>query len=210
MVYVIQVCRQLVSRSIRSCSQAVSKTVWHIPDTVFHLHIAMVYVIQFCWQLVSRSICSCSQAISKPVRHISLLCVQWKTPDDGQRNCPKHVEFHSKNKFEKLVHLVGFIIRNVTKHCSTQYLANLRKDTGFCDQHRNWHFKVQRNADQQYYCLQMYMKFQYTAGEILAKLVFVSLLTEYGEKAGHACKWHYKCFDIWTPLLWKSKHFTGF
>jgi hypothetical protein len=26
-------------------------------------------------------------------------------------NCPKHVEFYSKNKFEKLVHLVGFIIR---------------------------------------------------------------------------------------------------
>ena len=34
-----------------------------------------------------------------------------KAPDDGQRNCPKHVEFYSKNKFEKLVHLVGFIIR---------------------------------------------------------------------------------------------------
>jgi len=33
-----------------------------------------------------------------------------KNSDDGQRNCPKHVEFHSKNKFEKLVHLVGFII----------------------------------------------------------------------------------------------------
>ena len=33
------------------------------------------------------------------------------TPDDGQRNCPKHVEFYSKNKVEKLVHLVGFIIR---------------------------------------------------------------------------------------------------
>jgi hypothetical protein len=39
------------------------------------------------------------------------LCVQWKTPDDGQTNCPKHAEFYSKNKFEKLVHLVGFIIR---------------------------------------------------------------------------------------------------
>jgi len=26
-------------------------------------------------------------------------------------NCPKHVEFYSKNKFEKLVHLVGFIVR---------------------------------------------------------------------------------------------------
>jgi len=37
--------------------------------------------------------------------------VQWKTPDDGQRNCPKHVEYYSKNKFEKLVHIVGFIIR---------------------------------------------------------------------------------------------------
>jgi hypothetical protein len=40
-----------------------------------------------------------------------LLRLQWKTPDDGQRNCPKHVEFYSKNKLEKLVHLVGFVIR---------------------------------------------------------------------------------------------------
>ena len=48
---------------------------------------------------------------SKLVWHIPLLCVRWKTPDDGQRNCPKHVEFYSKNKFEKLMHLVGFIIR---------------------------------------------------------------------------------------------------
>jgi len=53
---------------------------------------------------------SCSQAVSKPVRHIPLLCLRWKTPDDGQRNCPKYVEFYSKNKFEKLVHPVGFII----------------------------------------------------------------------------------------------------
>ena len=29
----------------------------------------------------------------------------------GQIICPKHVEFYSKNKFEKLVRLVGFIIR---------------------------------------------------------------------------------------------------
>ena len=51
------------------------------------------------------------QAVSKPVWHIPLLCVQWKTPDDGQRNCPQYVEFYSKNKFEKLVHVIGFIIR---------------------------------------------------------------------------------------------------
>jgi len=53
----------------------------------------------------------CSQAVSKTVWHIPLPCVQWEAPDDGQRNCPKHVEFHSKNKLEKLVHMVGFIIR---------------------------------------------------------------------------------------------------
>ena len=39
------------------------------------------------------------------------VCTVKKTTDDGQRNCPKRVEFYSKNKFEKLVHLVGFIIR---------------------------------------------------------------------------------------------------
>jgi len=54
---------------------------------------------------------SWSQAVSKPVWHIPLLCVQWKNSDDGQRNCPKHVEFYYQNKFEKVVHLVGFIIR---------------------------------------------------------------------------------------------------
>jgi hypothetical protein len=40
-----------------------------------------------------------------------LPCVQCYTPVDGQRNCPKHVEFNSKNKLEKLVHFVGFIVR---------------------------------------------------------------------------------------------------
>ena len=27
---------------------------------------------------------------------IPLLCVQWKSPDDGQRKSPKHVEFYAK------------------------------------------------------------------------------------------------------------------
>jgi len=81
----------------------------------FTVHTTMIYVIQVCGQLVSRSIYSCSQAVLKPVWHISLLCVQWKTPDDGQRNCPKHVEFNSENKFEKLANLVGFTIRKAVK-----------------------------------------------------------------------------------------------
>jgi len=69
----------------------------------------MVYELQVCWQLASR-IRTELQFRPDPVWRIPLLCVQWKTPDDGQRNCPKHVEFYSKNKFEKLVYLVGFII----------------------------------------------------------------------------------------------------
>jgi len=74
----------------------------------------MVYVIQVCWQLVSRIRTFCpdpAHKLSANLYDIYHCCVQWKTPDDGRRNCPKHVEFYSKNKCEKLVHLVGFIIR---------------------------------------------------------------------------------------------------
>ena len=70
----------------------------------------------------------CSQAVSKPVWHIPLLCVQWKNPDDGQRNCPKRVEFHSKNKFEKSVHLVGFIIRNLSG-CTVTWTSDFKNFT---------------------------------------------------------------------------------
>ena len=68
---------------------------------------------------------SCSQAVGKPVWHIPFLCVQWKTPDDRQRNCPKHVEFYSKNKFEKLVHLVGFVVRiyHDAGHLNVKYVV---------------------------------------------------------------------------------------
>jgi len=49
--------------------------------------------------------------------YTTVVCTVKKTPDDGQRNCPKNVEFYSKNKFEKLVHLFGFIIRISWKVC---------------------------------------------------------------------------------------------
>jgi hypothetical protein len=49
--------------------------------------------------------------------------VQWKTPDDGQRNCPKHVEFLDKNKFGKITASVGFI----TKKC----LFNVKADGSY-------------------------------------------------------------------------------
>jgi hypothetical protein len=42
--------------------------------------------------------------------------VQWKTPDDGQRNCPKHVEVLDKINLE-ISASVGFIKKKfVTMH----------------------------------------------------------------------------------------------
>jgi hypothetical protein len=38
-----------------------------------------------------------------------VLNVQWRTPDDGQRNCLKHIKFLDKNKFGKICASVGFI-----------------------------------------------------------------------------------------------------
>ena len=69
---------------------------------------------------------SCSKAKYKTVRHIPSLSVQWITPDDEQRNCLKHVQFHLQNKFEKLAHLVGFIIRQFIK---THRHMNVKKKT---------------------------------------------------------------------------------
>ena len=70
-----------------------------------------VYVIQVCWQLASGIRPEPARKLSANLCDIYHCCLQWRTRDGGQRNCPKHVEFYSQNKFEKLVHLVGFIIR---------------------------------------------------------------------------------------------------
>ena len=79
------------------------------------------FISTSCHQCVQQRICGIRAELQfrpNPARKLSAnlydiyhWCVQWKTADDGQRNCPKHVQFYSKNKFEKLVHLVGFIIR---------------------------------------------------------------------------------------------------
>jgi hypothetical protein len=41
--------------------------------------------------------------------------VKWRTPDDGQMNCPKHVEFLDKNKFGKISASVGFVKKEFTR-----------------------------------------------------------------------------------------------
>ena len=102
--------------------------------SLFTVHSSIVYVIQVCRQLSSRSICSCipdsqlyriTSINPGPARKLSTnLCDIYhcwvyseETPDNGQTNCPKPVEFHDKIKFVKLVHLVGFIIKKlVTIH----------------------------------------------------------------------------------------------
>jgi len=100
MVYVIPVCGQLAGRNrmeLSSIRMELSSTL-----------ILPASSVPSWWNWVPS--CSCLQAVRKPVWRIPLPCAQWNTPDDGQRNCPKHVEFHSKVKFRKLVHLVSFIV----------------------------------------------------------------------------------------------------
>jgi hypothetical protein len=47
--------------------------------------------------------------------HIPVPNVQWRTPDDGQRDCAKHVEFPDKNKFGKLVGMLVLLKRNLAR-----------------------------------------------------------------------------------------------
>jgi hypothetical protein len=44
----------------------------------------------------------CLEAVSKPAWNIPVPNVQWKTPDDGQRRCPKYVEFYNKINLDNL------------------------------------------------------------------------------------------------------------
>ena len=87
---------------------------------------------------------------------IPLLCVQWKTPDDGQRNCPKRVEFHPKNKFEKLVHLVGCTKRNHMYFTQNEAVSHIR--LGFVPQKKKP--TTIRNPATQWTKIILYIKFQ--------------------------------------------------
>jgi len=68
---------------------------------------------------------SCSQAVSKTcMTYIPLLCVQWKNSWWWTEELSETCRVLFQNKFEKLVHLVGFIIRTVTL-CLTGYLLGV-------------------------------------------------------------------------------------
>jgi len=63
--------------------------------------------------------------VVKHAGHIQVPNVQWKTPDDGQRNCPKHVDFLGKNKLGKISASVGFIKKNLLRCTVTWTLKQL-------------------------------------------------------------------------------------
>ena len=51
------------------------------------------------------------RVVSLPIiRRFPLYTLQWKTPDDGQRNCPKHVEFRARINLE-ISASFGFIVQ---------------------------------------------------------------------------------------------------
>jgi len=124
MVCVIQVCWQLASRMRMELKSFPLSEVFHCTYSNGMCHTGLLTACEQDQDETAVPFWSCSQDVSKPVWHIPLLCIQWKTPDDGQRNCPKHVEFNSKNKFEKLLQLVGFIIRNLSR-CTVTWTSNV-------------------------------------------------------------------------------------
>jgi hypothetical protein len=89
------------------------------------------------------------QSVYKPVWHKPSLSVQWITLDDGQRNCLKHVEFHFQNKFEKLMHLVGFIIRTQYIHQLQAYTDASASQSGYIKMGIRTHTQVRTANNQQ-------------------------------------------------------------
>ena len=81
--------------------------------SLFIVRSEMVYVIQVCRQLSNRPEWSCSKA----VWHTPLLIVQWINSWWWTEELSEIFRVSCQNKFVKLVHLVGFIIKKfVTMH----------------------------------------------------------------------------------------------
>ena len=86
--------------------------------SLFTVHSAMVYVIQVRRQSfeqdqdgIAVTLWSCSKAVYKPVWHIPLLSVQWINSWWWVEELAETCGVSCQNKFVKLVHLVGFIIK---------------------------------------------------------------------------------------------------
>jgi len=83
----------------------------------FTVHTAMVYVIPVCWQLAGSIIillASCSQSCMTYTIAVCTVKNSWWWTEELSETC--RVSF--QNKIEKLVHLVGFIVRNLLRWTS--------------------------------------------------------------------------------------------
>jgi len=75
-----------------------------IRSFLFTVHSALVYVIHVCRQVSNRTRMelqlhpgpACKLSTNLYHIHQCRMYSELKTPDDGQRNCPKHVDFMSK------------------------------------------------------------------------------------------------------------------
>jgi hypothetical protein len=67
---------------------------------------------------------SCLQAVCKPVWHIALLCVQWQNSWWCTEELSETCRVSFQNKTEKLVHLVGLTIQNLS-WCMVTWMSNL-------------------------------------------------------------------------------------
>jgi len=92
-----------------------------------------------CWLLANGNRMdpdSVNKQSTYPVWHTPIVAIQYYTPDYGQKTCPEHVAFYSKNKFEKLIHLVGFIIRmyHDTRYSECQIISTVCFHTWWYEQ----------------------------------------------------------------------------
>jgi len=114
----------------------------------FTVHTAVVYVIQLASRIrtfrpdPARKLSTNLYAHNCMVYHCCVYSEK-KTYGDGQRNCPENVEFYSKNKFEKLVHIVGFIIRRT----QVTLCMKIRERLCTCLQHISLHLDFIFNTD---------------------------------------------------------------
>ena len=107
LVYVIQACRQLSSRTRMELS---STSILDLLERC--LQTCMTY---HCWVPVPSW--SWSKAVYKPVWHIPLLSLQWINSWWETQEISETCRVSCQNKFVKLVHLVCFIIMKlVTMH----------------------------------------------------------------------------------------------
>ena len=95
--------------------------------SLFTVHSAVIYVIQVCRQLSSRTWPGPARKLSvvyKLVRHIPLLSVQrinsWWWKEELSESC----RVSWQNKFVKLLHLVGFVIKKSAQTNLKSQLSN--------------------------------------------------------------------------------------